>query len=227
MPSHIQFVSLFRNIACMMMLAGGIVAAQDTPQIPVPPPGHTVPQSPGTLHSPESLPPQTIPNAGEAPPPRSPHRDLTRTFLISQLSTLEDQLFAAVAKKDRSTLDGLLAENFEMRRSSAPGEPVPRAEWIRQAVSNYDLKGYRVEQMAVHPFEGPVLVAVASFRYRQNATLDGKDRSGDFLVIDVWIRVGTQWKLTERYSAPAEGGAPVGAGPVNLDQADQRPTGKQ
>lgn len=33
---------------------------------------------------------------------------------------------------------------------------------------------------------------------------DGRDRSGEFLLVDVWTRSGSAWKLAARFSSPAE-----------------------
>ena len=43
-------------------------------------------------------------------------------------------------------------------------------------------------------------VAVVTSRYWQRATPGGRDRSGTFLLTDVWRRVGGEWRVATRWS---------------------------
>jgi hypothetical protein len=36
----------------------------------------------------------------------------------------------------------------------------------------------------------------------QKATFDGRDRSGDFYVVDIWRKSATNWRIIARYSTP-------------------------
>jgi len=38
--------------------------------------------------------------------------------------------------------------------------------------------------------------------HTQQATFDGRDRSGDFYVVDIWKKRGDSWQIIARYSSP-------------------------
>ncbi|HMI56349.1 MAG TPA: hypothetical protein VK494_09190, partial [Gemmatimonadaceae bacterium] len=46
-------------------------------------------------------------------------------------------------------------------------------------------------------------LAVVSFVLSQKASFAGRDRSGDFYVVDVWKKGGGRWRMIARYSSPA------------------------
>src|SRR5512141_358026 len=73
----------------------------------------------------------------------------TVTRLVQLFSTLEFELMTAVTKGDTTAVGRMLADDFELRDGGMPGDPTPRAEWLRQS------KGQSVapiEQMAVHDY---------------------------------------------------------------------------
>lgn len=126
--------------------------------------------------------------ADEAPAYRIP--SLTR--LVQLFANLEATLSDAQAKGDAAILANLLGERFEMRIASRPGEPVPRAEWLKNSKSQ-GLIG-QPEQLAVHDYGE---LAVASFLLKREP-----GHSAVFIV-DVWRRTAETWKLDTRYVANA------------------------
>jgi ketosteroid isomerase-like protein len=150
--------------------------------------------------------------------PASPSHIVTRTRTVTLFDDLEHKLMTAVEKKDKAALTDLTTEDFELRRSSAPAEPDPRDAWIADELPTYELRDFRNTEMAVHLYGEDT--AVVSLNYWQNATVNGKDRSGDFFVVDVWTKQDNAWKLSVRYVAPAER-------PASKKITDRKPTGKQ
>ena len=132
----------------------------------------------------------------------------TVTRLVKMFSELERGLAETMRAKDSSALDALLDPSFEMRVGNAPGVPVPRDAWVREARSASTSP--RIEQMAVHDFGD---VAVVSFR-ESSARTGAKDRETDRFVVDCWKRDGDTWKLAVRYlsDASAHGVKMPGAG---------------
>jgi ketosteroid isomerase-like protein len=149
----------------------------------------------------------------------APTHIVTRTRTVAVFDDLERKLMTAVQKKDKAALSDLTSEDFELRRSSAPAEPDPRDAWIANELPTYELVDFRVSQMAVHLYGEDT--AVVSMNYWQSATVNGKDRSGDFFVVDVWTKHENGWKLSVRY---------VSSSPTKSASArteDKKPTGKQ
>lgn len=138
----------------------------------------------------------------------TPHRVVTRTRTVVLFSDLEQQLLNAKLKHDKAALTKLLADDFEVRRSSAPASPVPREEWLESETPEFPVSEFHLSDMAVHLYNENT--AVASFIHRAG--------TGRFFVVDVWNKDRAAWKLAVRYTAPA--------GPM-ASAADRKPDGKQ
>jgi Domain of unknown function (DUF4440) len=150
---------------------------------------------------------------------RPSFRITTRTRTVTIFSDLETSLMKAVQNKDTDTLKRLAADDFEVRRSSAPAQPIPIDDWLARELPNYDLSEFQISDMAVHMFGENT--ASVSMRYQQKAKVNGKDRSGSFFIVDLWTKQGNDWRLRVRYAAPAE------LGPAASPKADKQPTGKE
>lgn len=118
----------------------------------------------------------------------------TVTRLVQLFSGLEQALDGATQQGD--VLDKLLAEDFEMRVGSMPGNPIPRAQWLSQIGKRAGLPA-DIQQMAVHDYDS---VAVVSFLLKQDKP---QKSSGDIYIVDVWKKSGSNWKLAVRYASPA------------------------
>jgi hypothetical protein len=134
--------------------------------------------------------------AGDAAPGRIP----TVTRLVKLFLELENALLTSVHEGVAGDVDKMLADDFEMRVASMPGNPTPRAEWIRQSLSR-PASSFRIEQMAVHDFGD---VCVVSF-LQAGIAGSRRDTAGDIFTTDVWKRAGDSWKLAVRYAGPAGG----------------------
>ncbi|HTL77109.1 MAG TPA: nuclear transport factor 2 family protein [Casimicrobiaceae bacterium] len=130
----------------------------------------------------------------------------TVTRLVKMFSDLERRLVEKTHAKDASALDALLDPSFEMRIGSAPGVPVPRDAWIRDARKS--AAAPRIEQMAVHDFGD---LAVVSFR-EASAASGARRRGHDRFVVDCWRRDGETWKLVVRYVSDASASDVAGTG---------------
>jgi len=122
----------------------------------------------------------------------------------------EEALVAALKAKDAAALDRLVAPDFEQRSQVAPGEPVPREEWIRKAPGEVATSA-GVRDMAVHDYGD---VQVVSFVWMREPP------AASAFVVDVWQRKpggGDAWQLSTRYlggtpaSAKARGAKPAPA----------------
>jgi hypothetical protein len=124
----------------------------------------------------------------------APGRIITATRQVTQFSGLEDQLLQAVQQKDRTAVEALLDTTYEVWSSQTPGIPIPREDWIEEALSS-GLSNWRLGAMAVRTFGADV--AVASFALTE--TVSGKQRT--HFIVDVWTGSGQDWKCAVRYAA--------------------------
>jgi ketosteroid isomerase-like protein len=142
-----------------------------------------------------------LPAAGQDAPPTG-GRVPTVTRLVKIMTELETHWMDAVRRKDQAALEGILDQDYELRTSARPGDPVPRAAWLASAMGDYNLRSFQVSQMAVRSLGD---LAIVSFSCSQGATVAGKDRSGDFFLVDVWRQKADEWKVLARYAGPVEG----------------------
>jgi hypothetical protein len=112
---------------------------------------------------------------------------------------LERDWIAAIQKKDKNALDAVLAPEFTLRSSEDPENPLDRDAWIQRALTSYEIRSFSHRAMAIRAF---LRVAIVSFVQSQQVTMGGKDRSGDYLVVDLWEVNHEKWQVSARYIAP-------------------------
>jgi hypothetical protein len=136
---------------------------------------------------------------GQVAPERPAKRIVTRTRLVAIFSDLENQLFKSLQDKNDQELSALLSEDFQLWTPAAPGDPVPREDWQKQALSE-NIKTYRVRQMAARSIDdNSVLVHFVLSRTLQRA---GKAAPSEYFVVDLWQKNGGKWQLCDRYASP-------------------------
>ena len=160
--------------------------------------------------------PQPTPAAPQATPQtRGPARIVTRTRLVSIFSGMENQLFGDVQKKDKAALTQLVTDDFAIWMPNDTGDPFPLDDWLQSIATDYTLKSFRITHMAAHDFGEVVLV---KFEVNQKADMKGKDASGQYFVVDAWLKTGDSWKLSDRYISKVAATPPA--------KVPVKPTGK-
>jgi hypothetical protein len=109
----------------------------------------------------------------------------TVTRLVKLFLELEGALTTTLHEGNAATVDKMLADDFEMRVASMPGNPTPRAEWIKLSLGK-PASAFRIEQMAVHDFGD---VCVVSF-LQAGTPGNRRDPAGDVFTTDSVIRIG-------------------------------------
>ena len=119
----------------------------------------------------------------------------TMTRLVVQFMELESRLLDARRAGDDRALQALTSDDFELRTARQPGNPLPRAEWLKSQSERPGAADV-IEQMAAHDLGSAVNV---SFLLRPEGTGPVQ------FVVDTWVRDGDTWRLKVRYAAPAVG----------------------
>ena len=121
--------------------------------------------------------------------------------LTELLRRLEQELGEAALHgyRDTAGMARLVAPEFTQRVSDAPERSLPRSLW-GQPGSSYRMESFEERYHAARRLADDL--AVVSFVLTQTATSAGRDRSGDFYVVDIWKKRGDQWQLIARYSSP-------------------------
>ena len=154
-----------------------------------------------------------VPSAGQPGGQEPSRRVVTTTRLVALFSGLESELMTAIQRKDKSALDSRLQEDFSLWTPAPPGAPLPREEWMAQALAS-SIQSFQVRQMAVQ-MAGDT--AVVNFVLDQTAS-SHQEHSRSFFIVDLWKQAGDQWQLSTRYQAPLAGASWPGP---------KRPTGKE
>ena len=117
------------------------------------------------------------------------------------LRELEEELGEAAVDgfEDARTMERLVAPEFTQRVADAPERSLPREAWGQRSGR------YRVESLSQQHHAARRLaddIAVVSLLLTQRATFAGRDRSGDFYIVDIWKKQSDRWQLIARYSSP-------------------------
>jgi hypothetical protein len=107
----------------------------------------------------------------------------------------ETQLLQAVKEKNSSAMDKMLAINFEMRTAHQAGVPVPRADWMKSALTPAASGDYTISQMAVQEVG---TVAIASFVLTPSSN---NKAAAPAFIVDTWVPEGEGWKLRVRHAS--------------------------
>ena len=139
------------------------------------------------------------------PPDRPPRQLPTATDsdpkLTDLLRQLEEELNEAALDgfKDTKTMEHLVSPEFTQRVSDDPERSLPRSLWGQPGAR------YKIEFIEGHHYAARKLsddLAVVSLLLTQRAASEGRDRSGDFYVVDIWKKNGDRWQMIARYSSP-------------------------
>jgi hypothetical protein len=96
-------------------------------------------------------------------------------------------------------MERLVSAEFTQRVSDAPERSLPRVLW-GQPSDAYKIEFIEGRHHAARKPAGDL--AVVSRLLTQQATFEGRDRSGDFYVVDIWKKSGEGWQMIARYSSP-------------------------
>lgn len=155
-------------------------------------------------------------SAQEPVKPQLNPRIVTATKQVVVFSALEKQMLAAVQKKDKAALKGMLTDDTIIHLPDA--DPLTGDDWVDSVMSkDFDLKTFTIRQMDVADLG---TAAVVSYDRIQDSTFKSIKDGGEFYVVDLWKKDGENWKLADRYVSK------VGSVPI-LPKTPVRPTGKQ
>jgi hypothetical protein len=141
------------------------------------------------------------PDRGSRQPP--PATDID-TQLTEQLRQLEQELGEAGMRKDAETLEHLVGSEYTLRVGDDPQRSVPREQWLAalrpRGAYEYKIESFDEDHVAARKLADNL--AVTSLLLTQKAAFAGRDRSGDFYVVDVWKKSDSNWQIIARYSTP-------------------------
>jgi hypothetical protein len=117
--------------------------------------------------------------------------------VANELVELSHDLARAVSEHDLAELETLLAREFTLQ--GAAGQ-LDRDEFLAAAAGPYEIDEFSYEEIDPEVYGN---TAVLVSRYRQVASLEDRDLSGDMNVTDVWTRRDGRWQIVRRHATVA------------------------
>ncbi len=117
-------------------------------------------------------------------------------IVVEELVELSNELVRAVQRHDRDRLEELLADEFTL--DGAAGQ-LDREGLLEASAGAYEIEDFSYEEIDPDVY-GSTAVVVS--RYRQRATLSGRDVSLRLRVTDVWVRRDGRWQIVRRHATP-------------------------
>lgn len=131
---------------------------------------------------------------------------------------LERQIEAfdrCVTERDAELADRVLDEDFALVLVHPQHAEMPRGRWL-EVLPDYVVHSWEVEERIVE-VDGDMAAVLR--RVRMAATILGEERSGLFVISDIWRRRGDMWRIWRRHSTPLAAGSMPGAGGTSLPEA--------
>jgi Domain of unknown function (DUF4440) len=133
--------------------------------------------------------------------------DALGTAIMSGMSF--DDLASAMTRFDEATTQRdptaaaeVLHPDFTLVLVTPSPAVVPRERWLK-VLEDYVMHSYSIEEQRVDVDED---VAAVLTRVDMQATVLGADRSGRFVVSDIWRRGNDGWRVWRRHSSPLSAG---------------------
>ncbi len=120
-----------------------------------------------------------------------------RTTLESQFLALETKWMNAWKEKDETTVRQILADDFTLTSSLSAGPLMTKEQWIA-ALPRYNCKSFSFDTVKVRKYGN---TAVVNSWFKQEATANGRDWNGNFLITDVWVKRKKTWQVVSRHAS--------------------------
>ena len=114
----------------------------------------------------------------------------------------------AIEARDPVAAAEYLADDYALVVTNPEQAVMPREEWLR-LLPDYDMRSYDVQHREVSVRAG---VGVVVQRVTMTAVVAGADRSGTFVLVDLWGEEEGGWRVWRRLSTPLTAGAVPRAG---------------
>ncbi len=143
--------------------------------------------------------------AGAQEPSQRPSRQLppptdVDSTLTKQLGELENRFGEAIVRRDAKVLDSIVATEYTLRIADIPQGSLPRRRWMANTLNGLVGESFEVRNVAARKLADNL--AVVSSVLQTKGTMEGRDFSGNFYLVDFWKKIGGNWQIIARYSSP-------------------------
>lgn len=127
--------------------------------------------------------------------------------MTDDLPAAMQQFHDCIETRDRAMAEAVLDPDYALVLVQPAKAVMPRDRWL-EVLDDYVVHSVTVDHSVVD-VDGDV--AVVLHRHELSATVLGEDRSGTFVITDIWRRRDDGWKVWRRHSTPLAAGAMPGA----------------
>lgn len=127
--------------------------------------------------------------------------------MIADLNERIESFQRCIMERNRRAAEELLDVDYALVLVQPVRVVVPRDRWL-EVLKDYVVHAYEVAEQVVD-MDGDC--ATVLHRATMKATVFGEDRSGVFIISDVWRLRDDGWRLWRRHSTPLSAGAPPDA----------------
>ena len=121
--------------------------------------------------------------------------DTIRSMFETEVRAASAALNDVILRRDVKAAELILGAEYSLM---APGSgETPRAKWLA-TLPDYVVHSFEFNDVKVNVYGE---TAVMRSRYKQSATVFGKDRSGELLLTDVWVKRDGRWQIVARHSS--------------------------
>lgn len=131
----------------------------------------------------------------------------TDPMTLDDLTAAMRRFDDAVLQRDHTAAEEVLDEDYALVRVHPSAGVMRRVRWL-EVLDDYVVHSYAVDEQHVDQVDD---VAAVLSRVRMQATVLGEDRSGLFLISDIWRRRDGSWRVWRRHSSPLTAGDMPGA----------------
>ena len=119
-----------------------------------------------------------------------------------EIIDLEKQWNSAIKNQDPVQMSRFLADSYFLAigTQGLPLQVIPREQWLT-TLPFYKTETFSIDDIHVHIYGN---TAVVLMLFSQKATVRGQDRSGQFVLTDIWVKQSNGWRVTERHSSRPE-----------------------
>lgn len=121
---------------------------------------------------------------------------------MDQLEARIDAFQRCIEERDVVSAEDLLDPAYSLVLVQPARSVVPRDQWL-QLLPEYIVHSYEIQERIIDVDND---CAAVLHRATMNATVQGHDRSGLFIITDIWRRHGEVWRVWRRHSTPLSAG---------------------
>ena len=125
----------------------------------------------------------------------------------AELEAQIERFLQCIIDRDAATANEVLDSDYALIVVQPAPAVMPRSRWL-EVLDDYVVDAYDVQERHLD-VEGDCAVMV--HRVDMQATVLGHDRSGLFVISDVWRRRDGTWRVWRRHSTPLAAGEMPGA----------------